>query len=210
MPLLFGLLGLFAPVALAGTTAVACSRQAPDSRASLVPEVSTTDGSTPDPAPSPPAPSPPAPSPPAPSPPAPSSSAPPSRGPAAPIPTNADAGPRADRDDAPARVRLVTIGMHVGGGPYDEPTKEPMKRSVEPRFAELARCWKHVEKQKHTDVGVDLVIEAGGGRAKVSNPRSTGTGEGFLPCVVAFFESVEFLKPNNGRTVVIYSVRFTP
>jgi hypothetical protein len=107
-------------------------------------------------------------------------------------------------------VKLATIGMHVGGGPYDEPTKEPMKRSVEPRFPDLARCWMHVSKPAPTDVGVDLVIEAAGGRARVSNPRTSVTSEGFVPCVVAFFESVEFLPPKNGKTVVSYSVRFTP
>jgi len=107
-------------------------------------------------------------------------------------------------------VKLATIGMHVGGGPYDEPTKEPMKRSVEPRFADLARCWKHVTKPAPTDFGVDLVIEANGGRARVSNPRTSVTSEGFVPCVVAFFESVDFQKPKNGKTVVSYSVRFTP
>lgn len=107
-------------------------------------------------------------------------------------------------------MKLVTIGMHVGGGPYDEETKEPMKRSVEPHFAELARCWKLVPQPRQADVGVDLVIEAAGGRARVSNPRATIEGEGFKPCVVAFFESVEFLKPKNGKTVVSYSVRFLP
>jgi hypothetical protein len=100
--------------------------------------------------------------------------------------------------------------MHVGGGPYDEPTKEPMKRSVEPRFAELARCWKLVAKPQQADAGVDLVIEAAGGRARVSNPRTTITSEGFVPCVVTFFESIDFLPPKNGRTVVSYSVRFIP
>ena len=107
-------------------------------------------------------------------------------------------------------VKVATIGMHVGGGPYDEITKEPMKRSVEPHFAELARCWKHVATQQPTDVGVDLVIEAAGGRARVSNPRTSATGEGFVPCVVSFFEGVDFQKPKNGKTVVSYSVRFTP
>jgi hypothetical protein len=107
-------------------------------------------------------------------------------------------------------VKIVTIGMHVGGGPYDELTKEPIKRSVEPHFAELARCWKLVPNPRQADVGVDLVIEAGGGRAKVSNPRTTVTGEGFVPCVVAFYEGVGFHKPSNGKTVVSYSVRFLP
>jgi hypothetical protein len=113
-------------------------------------------------------------------------------------------------DEPPPHVKLATIGMHVGGGPYDEPTKEPMKRSVEPRFLDLARCWKLVTKPAPTDFGVDLVIEASGGRAKVSNPRTSVTSEGFVPCVVAFFESVEFERPRNGKTVVSYSVRFTP
>jgi hypothetical protein len=103
--------------------------------------------------------------------------------------------------------------MHVGGGPYDEITKEPIRRSVEPHFEELARCWKHVTKPHSTDVGVDLVIEANGGRARISNPRGTsgeGQGEGFKPCIVAFFEGIDFQKPKNGKTVVSYSVRFTP
>jgi hypothetical protein len=113
-------------------------------------------------------------------------------------------------DEAPVKVKLATIGMHVGGGPYDEITKEPMKRSVEPHFSELARCWKLAGRQEPTDVGVDLVIEAAGGRAKVSNPRTFAKGEGFVPCVVSFFEDVEFLKPRNGKTIVSYSVRFTP
>ncbi|MDB4938339.1 MAG: hypothetical protein JWP87_5311 [Labilithrix sp.] len=121
-----------------------------------------------------------------------------------------DASAATAPDEPPPKVKLVTIGMHVGGGPYDEPTKEPMKRSVEPHFKELARCWRLVSRPQQTDVGVDLVIEAAGGRARVSNPRTTATGEGFLPCVVAFFESVEFLPPKNGRTVVSYSVRFLP
>ncbi len=112
--------------------------------------------------------------------------------------------------EAPMRVKLATIGMHVGGGPYDEPTKEPMKRSVEPRFTELARCWKHVGGSQPVDIGVDLVIESGGGHAQVSHPRTFATAEGFVPCVVLFFEQVDFQKPKNGKTVVSYSVRFSP
>ena len=156
--------------------------------------------------------------------PPPSVSAPPAPGPtptatptstptqaAAPTPTTSPtATPDASADAAPVHVKIATIGMHVGGGPYDEPTKEPMKRSVEPRFPDLARCWPHVTKPQPTDVGVDLVIEAAGGRAKVSNPRTTAVGEGFVPCVVAFFESVDFQRPKNGKAVVSYSVRFTP
>jgi hypothetical protein len=150
--------------------------------------------------------------------PAPASSTPPAS-PASPALAVVDAGSSphenkaAEADAATAShiaVKVATIGMHVGGGPYDEPTKEPIRRSVEPRFADLAQCWRHVTKPAASDVGVDLVIEASGGHAKVSNPRTSVTSEGFVPCVVAFFESVDFQKPKNGKTVVSYSVRFTP
>jgi hypothetical protein len=100
--------------------------------------------------------------------------------------------------------------MHVGGGPFDEPTKEPFKRAVEPRFPELARCWRHVTTPREVDVGVDLVIEASGGHPRVSNPRTTAAGADFVPCVVAFFESVDFERPKNGKTALSYSVRGKP
>ena len=129
---------------------------------------------------------------------------------AAAVTSDAGADAAVSPEEPALHVKVATIGMHVGGGPYDEITKEPMKRSVEPHFAELARCWKHVAKQQPTDVGVDLVIEAAGGHARVSNPRTFAVGEGFVPCVVAFFEGVDFQRPKNGKTVVSYSVRFTP
>ena len=127
-----------------------------------------------------------------------------------PVPDPSPAPSAPSPADPPPAVKLATIGMHVGGGPYDEITKEPMKRSVEPRLPDLARCWKLVSRPAAADVGVDLVIEAKGGRARVSNPRTSVTSDGFVPCVVSFFERVEFLEPKNGKTVVSYSVRFTP
>lgn len=108
------------------------------------------------------------------------------------------------------RAKVVSIGMHVGGGPFDELTKQPFLRAVEPRYAELARCFDHVTQPRQGDAGVDLTIEAGGGRAQVKNPRTTLKGEKFVPCVVAFFESVEFDKSPLGKKVVSYSVRFIP
>jgi hypothetical protein len=116
-------------------------------------------------------------------------------------------------------VKLVTIGMHVAGGPYDEVTKEPFKQAVEPHFSELTQCWSdHVpHPPKQADVGVDLLIEATGGAPKVSHPRSTLPGGGpavaaetadFVPCVVRVFEAVQFPKLARGRTGVSYSLRF--
>ncbi|MBX3197377.1 MAG: hypothetical protein KF894_04395 [Labilithrix sp.] len=116
---------------------------------------------------------------------------------------------------ADANVKIVTIGMHVAGGPYDEPTKVPFKKAVEPRFPEIAQCWaQHVSNPpKQADFGVDLLIEAAGGKPKVSNPRSSldkSETAGFTACVVGIFESVEFAKlVGRGRTGVSYSLRFT-
>lgn len=108
-------------------------------------------------------------------------------------------------------MKLATIGMHVGGGPYDEATKEPLRRSVEPRFPDLAACWRHVPPGTGPlEVGVDLVVEADGGTARVTNPRSRVKGEAFIRCVTDFYASVAFQRPLHGRTVVSYSVRFTP
>jgi hypothetical protein len=110
--------------------------------------------------------------------------------------------------------------MHVAGGPFDEATKEPFKKTVEPHFPEVARCWAdHVpHPPKQADVGVDLLIEASGGKPKVSNPRSTLPGGGkavaeetadFMPCVIHVFEQIEFARLDRGRTGVSYSLRLT-
>lgn len=102
--------------------------------------------------------------------------------------------------------------MHIGGGPNDDVTKEPIKRSVEPHFDAFRRCFAKVEDQKKGgDFGVDVLIEAAGGKAKISHPRTSLKGEGFEPCVMAVFEAIEFLRPKGGKkTMVSYSIRFTP
>jgi hypothetical protein len=101
--------------------------------------------------------------------------------------------------------------MHVAGGPFDEETKKPFLRAVEPHYGDLARCWKHVKEPRIGDVGVDLLIPAAGGKPRVSNPRTNLEGEGFVPCVVAFFEQMEFDKQKKGGPQgVSYSVRFKP
>ena len=67
------------------------------------------------------------------------------------------------------------------------------------------------DKTRGGDVGVDLLIPPQGGKPKVSHPRSTVEGEGFLPCCVAFFEGMEFDKTKSGGFQgVSYSVRFKP
>jgi hypothetical protein len=108
-------------------------------------------------------------------------------------------------------VEVKNIGMHIGGGPNDRVSKQPIGDSVKPHFDALRTCWKHVaEPAKAGDFGVDLLIPREGGKAEVTNPRTAIKGEGFEACVVGVFEGIDFLKPKTGKTMVSYSVRFTP
>jgi len=135
----------------------------------------------------------------------------------APASAPAKAAAPAAAEPVKAKVKIVTIGMHVAGGPFDEITKEPFKKTVEPHFPEIAQCWATkvpaAKQPKMLDVGVDLLIEAAGGHPKVSNPRLTPKLEDapdFMACVIAVYESVDFAKlVDRGRTGVSYSLRFT-
>jgi hypothetical protein len=108
-------------------------------------------------------------------------------------------------------VKVENIGMHIGGGPNDASTKEPLRRSVEPHFDALRRCFAKVDDpKKGGDFGIDLRVDKAGGKAKVSHPRTALKGKDFEACVVTVFEAIDFLKPKRGTTVVSYSLRFTP
>lgn len=108
-------------------------------------------------------------------------------------------------------VRVANIGMHIGGGPNNDVTKEPIRRSVQPHFDDFRRCYALVEDAgKGGDFGVDLRVDRAGGKAQVSHPRTTLKGKDFKACVVRTFEAIEFLKPRGHTTNVSYSLRFTP
>jgi hypothetical protein len=130
----------------------------------------------------------------------------------APVPASAE--PAASAPPEPVElpdVEVKNIGMHIGGGPNDRETKQPIAESVKPHFDALRACWKHVaESAKPGDFGVDLLIPHDGGKASVSNPRSVLKGDGFEACVVGVFEGIDFKKPKTGKTMVSYSIRFTP
>ena len=72
-------------------------------------------------------------------------------------------------------VKVTNIGMHIGGGPNDAPTKEPIRRAVEPHFDAFRRCFALVDEAKKGDFGVDLLIDREGGKAKISHPRTAAT-----------------------------------
>ena len=92
--------------------------------------------------------------------------------------------------------------MHIGGGPNDDVTKGPIKRSVAPHFDALKACFAKAEDQaKGGDVSLDL---------KIKKWKSAIAGEGFEQCVREVILGVDFEKPKTGTTVVSYSLRFTP
>jgi pyruvate/2-oxoglutarate dehydrogenase complex dihydrolipoamide acyltransferase (E2) component len=141
--------------------------------------------------------------------PAPTASATASATPTATASTTAAPAGAATASPAAPTVKVVNIGMHIGGGPNDDVTKEPVKKSVEPHFEALRACFSRAEGGKGGDFGVDLLIPKDGGKAKVSHPR-TSLGKDFQSCVVGVFEQIEFRKPKGGLTMVSYSLRFTP
>lgn len=107
------------------------------------------------------------------------------------------------------KVKVANIGIHIGGGPNDDATKEPIRKSVQPHFDLFRRCWATVDGQKG-DVSVELRIEKDGGKARVRPNQTTFKSKEFNECVIKAFESIDFLKPRTGTTVLNYSLRFTP
>lgn len=108
-------------------------------------------------------------------------------------------------------VQVSNIGLHIGGGPNDAVTKEPVLKSVEPHFEAFRACFASVDDpKKGGDFGVDLLIEAAGGAAKVTHPRTILAGDAFRTCVVGVFEKISFQKPKGGRTMASYSLHFVP
>jgi hypothetical protein len=108
-------------------------------------------------------------------------------------------------------VKVANIGIHIGGGPYDDETKAPIAKSVAPHLDAMRACWAQVsDPAKGGDFGVDLLVPPEGGRARVTNPRTSLAPAAFRECVLHVFEQVDFAKPRKGLTMASYSLRFTP
>ncbi|MCC6214244.1 MAG: hypothetical protein IT376_05210 [Polyangiaceae bacterium] len=132
--------------------------------------------------------------------------------PSAPAPSASAAPPPSA--PAPAgslpEVRVENVGLHVGGGPNDDATKEPFREAVATRFESFRRCYALVqEPEKGGTFGVDLRIGPRGGTPEVSQPRTGMKGAEFRDCVVGAFREVTFPPPRKGATVISYSLRFT-
>lgn len=124
-------------------------------------------------------------------------------------PTPPSPPPPAEAESLP-EVLVKNIGLHVGGGTNTDAEKAPFRAAVEKHFDELRACYRHVSDPLKGGVfGLDLRIGRDGGKAKVSQPRTSMKGEEFRKCVFDVFQSVEFDKPAKGPTVISYSVRFS-
>lgn len=139
-----------------------------------------------------------------------STGAPPAAAPGPAVPSAAPSAAVAAPPAGAPRGKVSNIGMHIGGGPNDDATKEPIRKSVQPHFEAFRQCYGLAKEAKPADFGVDLHIPREGGKASLKNPRSTLKDEPFKTCVIGVFDAIVFLKPRTGETIVSYSLRFTP
>lgn len=112
---------------------------------------------------------------------------------------------------APAlpEVKISSYGLHVGGGPNDRATKEPIERAVEARFSQLAACYRLAEEPNKGGIfGVDLAIPRGGGHATARQPRTGMKGKELRECLVHELEQVDFPAHKKGAMVISYSLKF--
>jgi hypothetical protein len=107
-------------------------------------------------------------------------------------------------------VEVKNVGLHIGGGPNDEATKEPFRKAIGAHFDDFRRCYPKVSRPGKGGVfGVDLKIGAQGGKPEVRQPRTGMGDQEFRDCILAVFSQVEFQPPPKGATVISYSIRFT-
>lgn len=108
-------------------------------------------------------------------------------------------------------VELRNIGMHIGGGPNDDATKAPFQKAIAAQFDALAACWAALPTKSAFDFGVDLLVPAAGGQAKVDRPRTAVKDAAFVKCATLAFAAATFAPSAKGLpTKVSTSVHFTP
>lgn len=117
-----------------------------------------------------------------------------------------DAAPQ----DVPSDVIVKNIGLHVGGGPNSAENKARYGDPIAERFEEFRRC--HLmasDRSRNASFGVDLLVGAKGGRAKINDYRTSLKGKDFHLCVLGIFGDVKFPAPPR-PTVISYSLLFKP
>lgn len=116
------------------------------------------------------------------------------------------------REPDPARglpeISIRHIGLHVGGGPNDDATRQPILRAFEQRTQEFLWCYRQVERPLRGGVyGVDLYVPAAGGNPEVRATRQRLGSPEFQECMGKAFQGVNLPRPPRA-TVVSYSLRF--
>ncbi len=138
--------------------------------------------------------------------------------PPAPAPAETSASPATPSVDSeiqnttaiPNNVEVKQMGLHVGGGPNDEPTHALYSTPIVRRFDDLKRCYPLATGAgKNASFGVDLLISTRGGTAKIKDYRTVLGGKDFHLCVLGVFGTIEFPAPPKA-TMVSYSVLFKP
>ncbi len=106
-------------------------------------------------------------------------------------------------------LKLTIAGMHIGGGPNDEPTKRPFLRTIEAAFPKLRDCYRKVDQPGQSGTfGVDLKVDRAGGHPQLRDVRTILKGDAFRSCVEGTIKELEFGAPPKGPTVLSVSVRF--
>jgi hypothetical protein len=106
---------------------------------------------------------------------------------------------------------LTNIGLHVGGGPNDAPTKAPFEHAIQKQFDDFKRCYGKITiPGARGTFGIDLLIDKEGGPPKASGSRTAMLGDAFRDCVVHVFETVVFERPRAGTTKISYALKFEP
>ncbi len=122
----------------------------------------------------------------------------------------AAAAPSAAQEPPPDDVMVKHYGLHIGGGPNDDATREKYLEPIAQRFDALRRCHVLAKNRKlQASFGVDLELPHDGGRAKIADYRTSLKGQEFHMCVLETLGAVSF--PGAGRAMVVsYSVLFKP
>jgi hypothetical protein len=108
------------------------------------------------------------------------------------------------------RVEVKQMGLHIGGGPNDPDHHAIYADPISRRFEDIRQCHSLVQDApKRASFGVDLLIPAKGGKAKIENYRTAIGGKDFHLCVLGVFGSIDF-KGAGKSTMVSYSVLFKP
>jgi len=109
-------------------------------------------------------------------------------------------------------VELQSMGLHLSAEANREPYRRQLLKVFERNFGAFRRCHADVpEHAENASFGVDLLIPAAGGRAKVRETRTRLAGDGFKTCMLRTFQSIRFEPPPTARPeIVSYSVVFKP